>query len=122
MIVIRNSLIPFGRKFGAINLFGVLFAKHGMVLTPQVMNHERIHSRQMRELLFVPFYLIYLLEWLCRLVQFRGDHYKAYVNTSFEREAYAHGDDLSYLEHRPLFGQWRASHRNNKHRHIGVKQ
>ena len=55
MKVIRNRFLPIGRRYGAINLFGILFAKHDMALTPEVMNHESIHTAQIRELLWVPF-------------------------------------------------------------------
>ncbi|MDE5687805.1 MAG: hypothetical protein K2I18_04170 [Paramuribaculum sp.] len=107
MLTIRNRLIPFGKQYGAINLFGVLFYKPGMTLTPQVLNHERIHTAQIRELLFVPFYLIYLAEWFIRIIACKGDIYKAYRSISFEEEAYCHGDDLNYLSTRRHFAQWR---------------
>ena len=48
MKVIRNSVIPFGKRYGAINLFGVLFAKRDMHLSGEVMNHELIHSPDTR--------------------------------------------------------------------------
>ncbi|MBO5445299.1 MAG: hypothetical protein J5995_08170 [Muribaculaceae bacterium] len=105
--MVRNSIIPIGKGFGAINLFGILFVKPDMRLTPELINHERIHTAQMRELLYVPFYIIYVLEWICRLVQCRGNSQKAYYMISFEREAYAHGADLDYLKSRPHFAQWR---------------
>lgn len=108
MKVIRNRLIPFGKHYGAINLFGILFVRHGVDVTPGVINHERIHTAQIRELLYIPFYVVYVLEWLYRLVQCGGNGYKAYMSVSFEREAYRHGDDLSYLGRRRLFGQWRG--------------
>lgn len=108
MKVIRNSWIPWGR-YGAINLFGVLFAKRDMPLTAEVMNHEQIHTAQMRELLYLPFYLVYVLEWLLRMVQTRGDTFEAYKRISFEEEAYRHDSDLGYLRRRRPFGQWRQS-------------
>jgi hypothetical protein len=120
MKLIRNRVIPFGRRFGAINLFGVLFVKPAVNITPQVLNHETIHSRQMRELLYVPFYVIYFLEWLLRLVQCRGRNFEAYIRISFEREAYAHSNDLGYIKRRRAFAQWR-SNGNDKHGHIGGK-
>lgn len=107
MKVIRNSLLPIGKRYGAINIFGILFAKRDMRLSPEVINHERIHTAQMRELLYLPFYFFYVLEWLWRLIQCRGDSYAAYRRLSFEREAYAYGPDLSYLPHRRHFAQWR---------------
>lgn len=120
MKLIRNRFLPFGSRFGAINLFGLLFVKPSMNVTPQVLNHEAIHSRQMRELLYVPFYILYVMEWLCRMVQFHGRHYEAYSHISFEREAYAHGNDLGYLHRRRAFAQWRSDG-DDQHGHIGTK-
>ncbi len=99
MKIIRNRIIPFGR-FYAINLFGVLFAKGPC--SPVVINHESIHTAQMRELLYVPFYLLYVVEWAVRLIQYRS-FMAAYRNISFEREAYARQADLTYLASRPRF-------------------
>ncbi len=96
MKVIRCPLVP--RGF-CVNLLGTIWARDTSWIDEKVINHERIHSAQQRELLWIPFYLLYLLEWLYRLVQHR--HWKkAYFAISFEREAYTHGDDLSYLAHR----------------------
>lgn len=107
MKVIRNSLIPIGKGFGAVNLFGVLFAKHDMRITPEVMNHELIHSAQMKEMFYLPFYIVYVLEWLVRLVQCKGRAYEAYYKISFEREAYGNSRKPDYLNKRRFFAQWR---------------
>lgn len=107
MIIIRNNIIPFGRDYGAINLFGILFVKPDMPLTAEVINHERIHTAQMRALLYVPFYIIYIIEWLIRLLQ-QKNLFRAYMAISFEREAYANSNNLGYLNHRKRFAQWRA--------------
>lgn len=65
-------------------------------------NHERIHFSQQLELLLVGFYLIYLIEFLIRLVQYR-DWHSAYRNISFEREAYSNQYDLLYTVNRGHF-------------------
>ena len=108
MKVIRNAILPVGKSFGAINLFGVLFAKRDMRLSPEVINHELIHSAQMRELLYIPFYVVYLIEWILRLIQCKGRFYEAYRHISFEKEAYHQGDNPDYLKHRLPFAQWRS--------------
>ncbi|MDE6371314.1 MAG: hypothetical protein K2K92_07480 [Duncaniella sp.] len=77
-----------------------------------VVNHERIHTAQQRELLFVPFYILYIIEWTCRFIQFR-DWKQAYYNISFEREAYTHGNDLSYLPSRPHYSWIRFLRQHN---------
>jgi hypothetical protein len=67
-----------------------------------LINHEKIHLRQQLELLIIPFFVIYIFEFLIRLVQYRN-WALAYRNISFEREAYRNEKDLNYLKSRPLF-------------------
>ena len=62
-------------------------------------NHEAIHTKQMKELLYVPFYILYILEWLYRLTQ-KGNAYK---NVSFEKEAYNNENDMDYIDKREHF-------------------
>lgn len=100
MKIVYNKLIPFGKNFLAINIFGVLFAKG--VCNRYVINHEKIHTAQMRELLYVFFYPVYIVEWLYRLVQYRN-FIRAYENISFEREAYSNQRNLEYLKTRRIF-------------------
>lgn len=83
MKVIYNKIIPF-KGYKCINLFGVLFVRKGCTMRESDYNHEAIHTKQMKELLYVPFYILYILEWLYRLTQ-KGNAYK---NISFEKEAY----------------------------------
>ena len=65
--------------------------------------HERIHLRQQIEMLVIPFYLWYLIEYLVKLIRY-GDHFSAYVSISFEVEAYKWQRWLNYLEfRRPYF-------------------
>lgn len=98
MRIIRNGIIPF-RGFKAVNLFGLLFVRGDAYMGAADINHEEIHTAQMREMLYVPFYLWYLAEWLVRLVQCR-DFKKAYRSISFEREAYANERGMGYLGRR----------------------
>ena len=82
-----------------INLFGRLVTRNDNWISDNVINHELIHTAQLRELWIVPFYLLYLIEWVCKFVRY-GSWSKAYRNISFEREAYTYGDDRQYLDHR----------------------
>ena len=97
MKIVYNRLLPFGKKFAAINLCGVLFAK--VPIDARILNHESIHTSQIKELVYIFFYLFYVVEWLIRFIQY-GDHYKAYFNISFEREAYYNESNFSYLKKR----------------------
>ncbi len=69
---------------------------------PTLINHERIHLRQQAEMGIVPFYIWYVAEYIIRRLQYR-DHYTAYRNISFEREAFANDTDLRYLSNRPIW-------------------
>lgn len=66
----------------------------------RIINHESIHIKQQEELLVLPFYIFYILEWLLKL-PFYGK--QAYYNISFEREAYENDDNLSYLKTRKRY-------------------
>lgn len=102
MKVVYNSLIPF-KGFSAINLFGVVFArKEYKELSQRTLNHESIHTAQMREMAYVFFYIWYLVEWLIKLIKYGR---KAYENISFEREAYTYQYDYTYL-HRRKHWSW----------------
>ena len=63
----------------------------------KIINHESIHIAQQGELLVIPFYVLYILEWFIKLF-FYGK--KAYYNISFEREAYTHEYNKDYLQTR----------------------
>ena len=71
MKVIYNKHIPFG-SYVAITLPWAIYArKEYCPLSISAYRHEHIHVKQGKELLWVFFYLIYALEWLFRVIQFR---------------------------------------------------
>jgi hypothetical protein len=97
MKVIYNKLIPF-KGFSAINLFGLVFArKECKPLMSSTINHEAVHTAQMKELWYIPFYLWYVAEWLVKLCFFGK---QAYYHVSFEREAYEKMHCAGYLKFR----------------------
>ncbi len=67
-----------------------------------IVNHERIHLAQQKEMLVLPFYVVYLLSYFINLVKYRN-HNKAYRNIVFEKEAYSNEKNLNYLETRKFF-------------------
>jgi len=100
MKIIINSIIPF-KGFTAINLFGIIFCRSEFApLNNITLNHEAIHTKQMKELLYLFFYLFYGLEWFIKLFFYGKDSYR---NISFEREAYSHDHDQDYLSKRKPF-------------------
>jgi hypothetical protein len=105
MKTIVNRFIPF-KGFKAINLFGVIFVRKGAKMKPYNYNHKAIHTAQMKELLYLPFYLIYVGEFLFHLVKKRNWK-DAYHSVSFEREAFANQSNYRYLDIRYRYAQWR---------------
>jgi hypothetical protein len=73
--------------------------RKGYKLNDIDIRHERIHTAQQREMLYVFFFLWYVIEWLIRLLLYRNAH-KAYRNISLEREAYDMQYNLLYLDDR----------------------
>lgn len=119
MKIVRTKLMKLiGKKY--MLLFCWLLTAPKAKITEVDLNHERIHERQMKELLYVFFYVWYGVEWFIRLVQYwrvgytaykdsglkealRKLNYIAYRNVAFEREAYQNEGYLSYLENRDRF-------------------
>lgn len=100
MKIIFNKWFPFGR-YTTLNFFGILFTKSDYV-TPRVINHESIHTEQMKETLWIGFYLWYGIEYLL-IRLFHRKQNCAYHDVSFEEEA--HNNDLNrdYLSTRKRY-------------------
>lgn len=92
------------KNIAAITLapFGI-YCKEEYLTNERLLNHEKIHWEQQKELLIIPFYIIYLAEFLVKSITTDN----GYMNISFEKEAYANGDNLKYLETRKRFS-WYA--------------
>ncbi len=101
ILLVFKYLTP--RGFRGLTFYPFVFLKNVADKTNVVfINHERIHIRQQLELLVLPFYVWYLLEYLLRLVQLK-DRKKAYYAISFEREAYENEKDLGYIKRRSFW-------------------
>jgi len=100
-----------------------LIKKRGELGYKKLINHEKIHLKQQFEcmvialiitvplsfislwfLLLIPllFYILYVLNWIINLFKYGK---QAYMNISFEREAYENDDNLDYLKTKKL-GSW----------------
>lgn len=97
-MIIYNKYIPF-KGYKAINLFGFIFVRNGCTMSDIDINHENIHTAQMKELLYVLFYLWYFIEFIFNIIKYQNVH-TAYKNISFEKEAYCNEKDLDYLKRR----------------------
>ncbi len=100
-LIVSKYLIPKGYRGMALYPFVIIryrMDKENRVL----VNHEKIHVRQQLELLIVPFFILYFLEYVVRLLRYK-DRNVAYRNISFEREAYGNEDNLDYLSKRKFW-------------------
>lgn len=93
---------------GGISLFPYIILRE-IYQTPErryakarIITHETIHFKQALELLVIPFYVLYILEFIIRFL-FKWNFVKAYKSISFEREAYDNELNESYLENRKLY-------------------
>ncbi len=95
-VVIKPALLPKGVLAMTLWPF-VLLRDKSLKANTVLVNHERIHLRQQIQLLIVPFYVWYGVEFICRLVWYK-DRKQAYKNLSMEREAYTNESNLEYLK------------------------
>lgn len=101
MILVSKYLVPEG--YTGLTIFPFLFLKNKDLRQDKLLiNHERIHMVQQLEMLILPFYLWYFIEFLIRLIQYRN-RYLAYINISFERESYSNDMDWDYLKTRKVW-------------------
>lgn len=103
-LIVAKYLIPKG--FRGMTIFPIILMKYELDRENIILiNHEKIHLRQQLEMLIVPFFIWYLVEYVIRLFQYK-DAALAYKNISFEREAYKNENNLNYLKNRPIFRFW----------------
>lgn len=96
-------------KVSGMAIFPFILLKHAHLKNDEVIiRHETIHLRQELELLIIPFYILYLINYAINLWRYR-DHYQAYRNIIFEREAYTGEADITYLQKRPFWAWLRSA-------------
>ncbi len=102
MFLVVNKYI-LRRRFVGVTLWPFIVMREPNLRRDKIfINHEKIHIRQQAEMLVIPFFIWYTLEYFVRLIQYR-DNYVAYLNISFEREAYARETELDYLQKRTFW-------------------
>jgi len=101
-LIVSKYLLPKGYRGMAVFPF-VILRERKDATQADLLRHERIHIRQQLELLVLPFFVWYLLEYLVRLVKCRN-RLEAYRNISFEREAYENEKRPDYLKSRRFWG------------------
>ena len=98
MIIVSDRAIKFfesilGGDIRALAFYPFIFVSTKTIIDDELINHEKIHLRQQKELFILPFYIWYLIAL----------YRKGYFNISFEKEAYANEKNLTYLRKRRIF-------------------
>ena len=94
-------------KYRGITLWPFIVINKSFKDSSVLLNHEKIHLKQQIELLIIPFYVWYGIEFLIRYFQYKSWD-KAYRNISFEREAYSNESDLGYLQKRKFWSFFKS--------------
>ena len=101
MILCSRYLVPNG--YLGLTIFPFVFLKNKKLKEDaQLINHEKIHLNQQLELLILPFFIWYVIEFLLRLCFYKNWDL-AYRNISFEREAYANESNTKYMHQRKFW-------------------
>jgi hypothetical protein len=112
MLIVSRFLIKVltfnNHRVSAIALWPIIvFRNQRIKENRMILNHEKIHHRQQLECLILPFYLIYFLEYFIYLCKYKFKHQQAYMSISFEKEAYDHQDNFSYLSFRKPYSHFK---------------
>lgn len=87
----------------AMALFPFILLRNKAQRSDKVLiNHEKIHLRQQLEMLIFPFYFLYVINYLFNYLKYKN-HYQAYLNIAFEKEAYHFENDQYYLSKRKWY-------------------
>lgn len=90
-------------NFNAIAIWPFIILKHKDLKDDDIlMNHEKIHLQQQKEMLWFFFFLWYVIEFLVKLIKYK-EPMLAYRNLSFEREAYANENHKMFLNKRKFW-------------------
>ncbi len=98
MLIFSKHL--FHSNFNAIAIWPFIFLKNKNLKFDDVLiNHEKIHLHQQKEMLWLLFFIWYFIEFSVKLSIYKKPM-EAYRNLSFEREAYDNEMDFNYLRKR----------------------
>lgn len=95
-------LLSFMRYSGMAIFPFVLLRARELKENKTLMYHERIHHMQQLEMLIIPFFIIYGLNYLINLLRYKT-HDEAYRNIIFEREAFANDGVQYYIRNRKVW-------------------
>lgn len=112
MIIVSQTLLNIltlnNKKVTGMALWPfILFKDKASKANQVILNHEKIHHRQQLEMLIVPYYMVYFLEYWTAMFRHNFKHHISYMSVSFEKEAYANQNNLNYLKERKWLASWK---------------
>jgi len=87
------------KNYIAITIYPFIIINHNYKGDETLINHEKIHIEQQRELLWIGFFVLYMLEFIFRFFQYQNWK-EAYLSISFEKEANFNENNILYLSFR----------------------
>lgn len=98
MVIVSKWLVWPAAK--AWTLWPFIFIRDEKYRTSILLNHERIHLAQQKEMLVIPFFVLYILNFVFNLITMNKSPYK---NIVFEKEAFENEDWDIYLKIRKFW-------------------
>lgn len=90
-------------RIGGISLFPFIILREQFKGTKEgdvIVNHETIHFQQQLELLVLPFYVLYILNFIINICTMNPNPYKHIL---FEKEAFYNESNMDYLKTRKRY-------------------
>jgi hypothetical protein len=102
MVISNKFVILFLDLIGydGITLYPFILVRNKYSKT--LINHEKIHLAQYKELFIIGFLVIYLYDFIVNYIKFRNFN-KAYRKIGFEIEAYLYQSEPNYLYRREKY-------------------
>jgi len=98
MIIVFKLIIP--NNYSSLTIWPLIFIKNEYLKKDvKLLNHEKIHLKQQKELLWIFFFIWYSVEYLILFIKHKN-HNTTYKSICFEKESYLNEKNLSYLKHR----------------------
>lgn len=98
MKVIHSKKFPYFSNY--INILGKVYTK--VRLLPYEINNEKIHSLQIKELYYIGYYILFVIEYLIKLL-FAFNFKRAYNKVSFVKERIEKQRDYNYAKCRTKY-------------------
>jgi hypothetical protein len=95
-----SNIVPKGYIGITLWPFAIYVSDVKYLSDQEVINHERIHWEQQKELGGILFYVLYLVEWIIKIFIYGR---QSYQNLASEREANHNEDDYEYLTTRKRY-------------------